>query len=92
MFSDCLTFKTPKLQRASMTVALLKLVLKKSGHPADALRLEGLDVTSPEMAGVALSIISAMPAMNPEVAQTRDVALHAVREALREVPVHATGN
>ena len=63
MFSDLLVFKTPKLQRAQMVLALLQLALKKANLIDDAKRLEGLDLTNPEMAKVALEILNAMRAL-----------------------------
>lgn len=83
MFSDLLTFTTPKLQRASMMVALLQLVLKKGGNIEDARRLEGLDVTDPAMAQVAIEILSGLQTQDSESAETKMGALAALQDALR---------
>jgi len=84
MFSDLLTFTTPKLRRASMMVALLQLILKKGGNLEDARRLEGLDVTNAGMAAVAIEILSGLRVHNDkEFTDTRDLALSALQDALR---------
>jgi hypothetical protein len=83
MFSDLLVFKTPKFQRAQMVLALLQLALKKAGLVDDAKRLEGLDLTNPEMAKVALEILNAMNVAVKEAKQVHTMAVEAVRDALR---------
>ena len=83
MFSDLLVFKTPKFQRAQMVLALLQLALKKAGLVDDAKRLEGLDLTNPEMAKVALEILNAMNVAAKEAKQVHTMAIEAVRDALR---------
>jgi hypothetical protein len=92
MFSDLLTFQTPKLAKANMVVAHLQLVLKICGRTEDAMRLEGLDITNPEMAQVALSILSAMRLDGDEPMATRTFALRAVQEALNDYPQYAHAN
>jgi hypothetical protein len=83
MFSDLLVFKTPKLQRAQMVLALLQLALKKANLIDDAKRLEGLDLTNPEMAKVALEILNAMNVAAKEVPQVHTMAIEAIRDALQ---------
>jgi hypothetical protein len=86
MFSDLLVFTTPKYQRAQMVLALLQLALKKAGLVEDARRLEGLDLTSPEMGEIALEILRAMNVQAGEVQKTHHLALEAVTEALKSAP------
>lgn len=83
MFSDLQVYKTPKLQRAQMVLALLQLALKKAGLSAEARRLEGLSLTDPSMARVALEILHAMNVPVTNVVETHLMAIEAVEEALR---------
>jgi len=92
MFSDLLTFTTPKFQRANMMVALLQIVLKKGGN-VDAHRLEGLDVTNPAMAHVAIEILSGMQIQDKEASDTKSLTLSALHDAIRpEAPVFHVSN
>jgi hypothetical protein len=93
MFSDLLTFQTPKLAKASMVVAHLQLILKMEGRFDDASRLEGLEVTSRPMAEVAFTILQAMRVDGPESRQTHAIAIDAIRDALSDFrPQAASAN
>ena len=66
-----------------MVLALLQLALKKANLIDDAKRLEGLDLTNPEMAKVALEILNAMNVAAKEVPQVHTMAIEAIRDALQ---------
>jgi hypothetical protein len=87
MFSDLLTFTTPKFQRAHMVLALLQLALRKAGLMDDARRLEGLDLVDPAMGTIALEILRAMNVQAAEVKYAHGLAVEAVQDALRSTSV-----
>lgn len=83
MFSDCKTYRTANLQHAEMVLALLQLALKKAGLQDEAKRFEGLDLTNPDMAKVALEILNAMNVAARSVKREHTMAVQAVHAALQ---------
>ena len=88
MFSDLLVYTTPKFQHAQMVLALLQLALKKAGMTDEARRLDGLDLTNPEMAKGALSVLKAMNVQAVGARPAYSMAMSTIEDALLSAPAN----
>lgn len=85
MFKDNLDpvlYTSPALETANMTVLHCREVLEKTGMTREAQQLQGIDVTDPSMARVALDVLENMR-VRAEALYARNVAIENIKSALQ---------
>jgi DICT domain-containing protein len=80
--NDPVLFNSLELETANMTVLHCREVLEQTGMTENARRLEGIEVTDPQMASVALEVLQSMR-VKAEAAYSRDLAISNLKHALR---------
>lgn len=85
MFSennDPVLFDSPALENANVTVLHCREVLEKTGMTTEAIRLQGLEVTSQAMARVGLEILNKMR-VTAEAEYARKAAVDSLNRAIQ---------
>ncbi len=82
---DPTLFGSPALETANMTVSHCREVMEKTGMTTEAQRLEGIEITDPRMARVALDVLQNMRvrAEAGYAAHARQIAIDSIRSVLQ---------
>lgn len=81
--NDPVLFDGPQFESANMTVTHCREVLAKTGMTEEARRLEGIEVTNPVMAEVALEVLEGMK-VRAEAMYSHQLAISNVKRALSQ--------
>lgn len=81
--NDPVLFDNSALETANMTVLHCREVLEQNGLTREAQQLQGVAVTDPQMAEVALNILQNMRVKADAFYNARDLAISNIRSALR---------
>jgi hypothetical protein len=79
--SDPVLYDNPRYEHADVAVLFCRDALIDQGCTVEASKLEGIDVTCPAMARVALNVLRGIRVRGP-AAEYVEIAKHLVREAL----------